>query len=66
MLNSSAASSVRNGGVERPAGRTTKKRISDEEWQIHKDNIERLYLDEGRDVREVRDTMKRDYGFDAQ
>jgi hypothetical protein len=64
MPNGSAASSVRSG-AERP-GRTTKKRISDEEWQIHKDNIERLYLDEGRDVREVRDTMKRDYGFDAQ
>jgi len=50
--------------VEHPA-RTTKKRISDEEWMLHKDSIERLYLDEGRDVREVRDTMKRDFNFDA-
>lgn len=66
MPNGSATSSVRSATGERPAARTAKKRISDDEWQMHKDNIERLYLDEGRDVREVRDTMKRDYGFDAQ
>jgi len=32
---------------------------------MHKDNIGRLYLDEGKDVRDVRDTMKRNYSFEA-
>jgi len=46
--------------------RTSKKRITDDEWLSHKANIERLYLEEGRDVREVRDTMKREFAFEAQ
>jgi hypothetical protein len=46
--------------------RPTKKRITDEEWLMHKDNIGRLYLDEGKDVRDVRDTMKRNFSFEAQ
>jgi len=46
--------------------RATKKRITDEEWLVHKENIARLYLDEGKDVRDVRDTMKREFGFEAQ
>lgn len=61
---SSSASGDRSqlDSVRRP----TKKRITDEEWLMHKDNIGRLYLDEGKDVRDVRDTMKRDYSFEAQ
>ncbi|KAF2672673.1 hypothetical protein BT63DRAFT_409768 [Microthyrium microscopicum] len=65
MPNSSTSNSRGGGGDRSSSGRTTKKRISDEEWVSHKEAIERLYLDEGRDVREVRDTMKRDYGFEA-
>jgi Clr5 domain len=48
------------------ARRATKKRITDEEWLLHKESIARLYIDEGKDVREVRDTMKREFGFEAQ
>jgi Clr5 domain len=46
--------------------RAAKKRISDEEWAVNRGNISRLYLDEGKDVREVRDIMKREFGFEAQ
>jgi len=46
--------------------RPAKKRITDEEWLSHKEPIGRLYLDEGKDVRDVRDTMRREYGFEAQ
>jgi hypothetical protein len=43
-----------------------KKRITDDEWAVHRTTISRLYLDEGKDVREVRDIMKREFGFEAQ
>jgi hypothetical protein len=46
--------------------RTSKKRISDDEWQEQKEVIERLYLDDGKDVKGVREIMKADFGFDAQ
>jgi Clr5 domain len=46
--------------------RAPKKRITDDEWLSFKTTIGKLYLDEGKDVKEVRDTMKRDFGFDAQ
>jgi hypothetical protein len=46
--------------------RPTKKRITDEEWLLHKESIGRLYLDEGKDVKDVRNTMKREFGFEAQ
>jgi len=49
-----------------PLRRPAKKRITDDEWLRHKNSISRLYLDEGKDVKDVRDTMKRQYDFEAQ
>jgi hypothetical protein len=34
-------------------------------WELLKPTIKRLYIDEGRHVTDVADTIKRDYGFSA-
>lgn len=35
------------------------------EWSRHKAAIARLYIDEGRTLKEVKDILYRDYGFKA-
>ncbi|KAF3762987.1 hypothetical protein M406DRAFT_108438 [Cryphonectria parasitica EP155] len=48
--------SARHGGAPLPA---------DDEWAVHKQTIRRLYLDENMTLKQVVDTMKKDYGFSA-
>ena len=43
-----------------------RRRITEEEWLQHRDTIEQLYLDEGKDVKEVRNIMIQEYDFEAQ
>jgi hypothetical protein len=43
-----------------------RRRITEEEWMQQKDIIEQLYLEEGKDVKEVRNIMIQDHDFEAQ
>ena len=49
---------TRKGRPDNPTAESSKKgakkRITDDEWAVHRTTIGRLYLDEGKDVREVR------------
>ena len=65
MMNPASRGIKAEPSVE-PLRRPAKKRITDEEWLRHKTSISRLYLDEGKDVKDVRDTMKRQFDFEAQ
>jgi hypothetical protein len=64
------STTTREGPADNPMAESSKKgakkRITDDEWAVHRTTIGRLYLDEGKDVREVRDIMKREFGFEAQ
>lgn len=35
------------------------------QWATHKPMIKKLYVDEGRTLHDVREIMKRDFGFDV-
>lgn len=37
----------------------------DSAWETHKPTIRRLYIDEGRSLKEVMEIMKTRYGFEA-
>jgi hypothetical protein len=49
-----------------PSRRATKKRITEDEWSSYKTEINKLYIDQNKDVKEVRDILKKNWGFDAQ
>jgi hypothetical protein len=47
-------------------GKSTKRTAnsySTEEWKIHRPTITKMYFDEGRTLKEVRDYLEREYGF---
>lgn len=48
---------------QEPNPKRPRKNIS--QWEKHKDQIKKLYLDEGKSVEETRDCMREQYGFDA-
>lgn len=48
---------------QEPNPKRQRKNIS--QWDKHKDQIKKFYLDEGKSVEETRDCMKEQYGFDA-
>ncbi|KAJ0107660.1 hypothetical protein J7T55_010265 [Diaporthe amygdali] len=57
-------------GTQAPAARTqypgrTRSFSTEAQWATQQPMIKKLYVDEGRTLQEVMDTMKRDFGFDA-
>lgn len=50
--------------VQRPVN-TYPRAITNAQWDLLKDSIKRLYLDEGRMLKDVMEIMQRDYGFIA-
>lgn len=56
--------------TQAPAARTqypgrTRSFTTEAQWATQQPMIKKLYVDEGRTLQEVMDTMKRDFGFDA-
>ena len=47
-------------------GQRRRRRVPDEEWENHKEIIQRLYLTKGMSLEEVKEAMQRDYDFSAR
>lgn len=48
-----------------PTATAQRRGKSDALWEAHKATIRRLYIDEGRSLKEVVEIMKTKYGFEA-
>lgn len=48
-----------------PTSMAQRRGKSDSLWEAHKATIRRLYIDEGRSLKEVVEIMKTKYGFEA-
>lgn len=50
-------------GVKGKITKRTSQSYSSDEWKRHRPLITRLYSDEGRTLKEVREQLEREYGF---
>jgi hypothetical protein len=49
-----------------PTEKSKARRYTNEEWEVQKSNIERLYVLENKPLKEVLQTLEQDFGFNAR